>query len=341
MCGVSTINSDKHTMRKNLIFLFFILFFACCETNDNQSPNNQNRGSLVLKMTYNSSKTASNIRARNISNTASYYTQFGDYITSISPTVFIEKFLDMRLFSWEKTDNKMLDAISFNVIDNNTPMDSCNRIADFSGNASVNFNVDLSYITGMAIDSVVFNIFVFMSMFYYQEFNIPQEYNSVPELTYLCFNTEHINFATSEVGGYRDGLAVKGVSTPFIAPAFIPNWTGNYSGADFTSFPWCYVLGSCDSTYIWKSTINGVEAESIDNPIGQGGVLIRSSAFNNITLHFPKNGETKNLIGTMTFDTTDLIQVYAGTDNIPFTSDDIFVYAPRYWERISVNLISE
>jgi len=40
----------------------------------------------------------------------------------------------------------------------------------------------------------------------------------------------------------------------------------------------------------------------------------------------------------MTFDINNLIQIYAGADNIPYTSDDIFVYAPRFWERLSVNL---
>jgi hypothetical protein len=40
----------------------------------------------------------------------------------------------------------------------------------------------------------------------------------------------------------------------------------------------------------------------------------------------------------MSFNTTDLIHIYAGADNIPYTADDIFVYAPYFWERISVIL---
>ncbi len=48
----------------------------------------------------------------------------------------------------------------------------------------------------------------------------------------------------------------------------------------------------------------------------------------------PLEGETVLMNGVLSFDTNGLIQVYAGADNIPFTSDDIFVYAPKFWERI-------
>jgi hypothetical protein len=40
----------------------------------------------------------------------------------------------------------------------------------------------------------------------------------------------------------------------------------------------------------------------------------------------------------MIFDTHNLIQIYAGEDNIPYTSDDVFIYAPNFWERIQVSV---
>jgi len=40
----------------------------------------------------------------------------------------------------------------------------------------------------------------------------------------------------------------------------------------------------------------------------------------------------------MNFNITELIQIYAGKDNIPYTFDDVFVYAPKFRERISVIL---
>jgi len=38
----------------------------------------------------------------------------------------------------------------------------------------------------------------------------------------------------------------------------------------------------------------------------------------------------------------NIIHVYAGADNIPYTSDDVIVFEPKFWERIYVDVdISE
>jgi hypothetical protein len=67
-------------------------------------------------------------------------------------------------------------------------------------------------------------------------------------------------------------------------------------------------------------------------------LIIRSDRYVNTTYHAPDAGETLTMSGTVIFNTTNLIQVYAGADNIPYTSDDVFVYAPKFWERISSRL---
>ncbi len=54
--------------------------------------------------------------------------------------------------------------------------------------------------------------------------------------------------------------------------------------------------------------------------------------------HKPLSGETVVMNGVLSFDTNGLIQVYAGPDNIPYTNDDVFVYAPKFWERINSRL---
>jgi hypothetical protein len=95
------------------------------------------------------------------------------------------------------------------------------------------------------------------------------------------------------------------------------------------------LFGNTDSSFIFSST-----GTSKDDPLGTGGVIIRSNKFNAITLTAIPEGETKTISGIMTFNTTDLIQIYAGKDNIPYTYDDVFVYAPKFWERISVSLNS-
>ncbi len=66
-----------------------------------------------------------------------YHQGLGDYITSITPTAFKGKFLDMRIQSWTRGANIWNDNL--NIIDNNTAIDSSNRIADFTNNGTVQF----------------------------------------------------------------------------------------------------------------------------------------------------------------------------------------------------------
>jgi len=66
------------------------------------------------------------------------------------------------------------------------------------------------------------------------------------------------------------------------------------------------------------------------------GYHIRSSKFNKWTMKPPLPDETKTVISTIVFDNDDIIQLYAGIDNRPYTSDDIIVLEPRFWKRIIV-----
>ncbi|MFN8135513.1 MAG: hypothetical protein U0Z17_09910 [Bacteroidales bacterium] len=65
--------------------------------------------------------------------------------------------------------------------------------------------------------------------------------------------------------------------------------------------------------------------------------IIRSNKYVAKTVTMPTNGETIEMVSTISFDTENLIQIYTGQDNIPYTSDDIFLYAPNYWERLRLN----
>ena len=66
--------------------------------------------------------------------------------------------------------------------------------------------------------------------------------------------------------------------------------------------------------------------------------MIRSHQFNPVTVTMPEEDETIEMYSTLSFNTDNLIQVYAGRDNIPYTQDDVFTYAPNYWERLKVRL---
>ncbi|MGE5457272.1 MAG: hypothetical protein ACM3RX_02845 [Methanococcaceae archaeon] len=63
-------------------------------------------------------------------------------------------------------------------------------------------------------------------------------------------------------------------------------------------------------------------------------ILIRSHKYNNMIHNSPAEGETIVMNGTLSFDTRNLIQICTGSDRIPYTGDDVFVYAPNFWERI-------
>lgn len=53
-------------------------------------------------------------------------------------------------------------------------------------------------------------------------------------------------------------------------------------------------------------------------------------------------GKDKTILSTIGFIIDDIIHVYAGQDNIPYTSDDVIVLEPKYWERMYIDVdISE
>jgi hypothetical protein len=311
---------------KKVFYFLIIIFFAGCS---------KEGGKLVWNMTYSLSSEKSMANNTKAASTDNRYTRFGTYITSITPTRFVAKFLDLRLCStWGDQRNNL------NIIDGNLPWTSTDRIADFSNNNTVNINI-----TGNIANDVNMIYLVSVPMFYYQEFELPEQYNSfiiedgiddrIHFLKFLNFGGKNIDYPTANagIGGQKEGRLVKGSDNPLIAPIFDNNWTG-FNG-NFPEIPHMTVFGKTDSTFIFHS--NG---SSADDPLGSGGDIIRSHNFNPITLHAISDGETKAVNGTMTFNTTDLIQIYAGADNMPYTNDDIFVYAPRYWERLSVSLTS-
>lgn len=313
---------------KKLFYCLVIIFLSGCSKKEG--------GKLVWNMTYSLTNEESTINHAKSAAISDRYTQFGDYITSVTPNVFIAKFLDLRLCStWENQNNNL------EIIDNNKfPWSSTDRIADFSNNKTVNIQVSGNFAKDISMIYLVST-----PMFYYQEFNLPEQYvNFIIEdgiddrphfLNYLNFGGSNIDYPTANagIGGQKEGRTVKGSDSPLMAPIFDGNWTG-FNG-NFPEMPHTTVFGNTDSTFIFHSSGAGKE-----DPMGLGGVIIRSNKFNPIILHAIPEGETKAVTGTMTFNTTDLIQIYAGKDNLPYTADDIFVYAPRFWERLSVSLTS-
>lgn len=302
-------------MKRLIYFLTAIFFFTGCKKD--------NGGNLAVTMTYElvgnqkNSSVKSAVKSYS-SSTEEYYTQFGDYIASITPSVFIAKFLDMRLLHWEVGGANLQQQLA--LLDNNVAVASPTRLADFSNNGSVSLT-PIYYSGGYDANSVDFNIFEFIPYFFYQEIELPAQYDTVSYLENLSYPNSQIDLNEDAVGGVRNGRIVKGHGNFFLRPIFNNQMPANY------------VFGSTDSSYSFYAD----GSPSINNPLGQTGYILRSNAFTNITLNGLLN-KSANASGTMTFNTNNLIQIYAGQDNVPYTWDDIFVYAPKYWERLNINL---
>lgn len=302
-----------------LACLLGLIAAAACKKNAETRQNEGFDGRLQFKIRYSLDEQVSSRGA------AEFHSGLGSYIGSITPSVFIGKFLDMRIQTW-KRDGTAWD-VNCNLIDNNTPMDSSNRIADFSNGSQVSIYPKIDGQPGP--QGLVFNMFMFINLFYYQEFELPEPYDTVVNLKMLEFGGTKLDFTGHFMGGVRNGRSVKGSSSPLLAPLYDNNWSG-FQG-HFPRIPAYFVFGETDSAYSFMGTQNVL---TIDNPIGQEGPVMRSPHYDPIVIKPVPDDSTYVVNGVMTFDTENLIQIYAGRDNRPYTSDDVFVYAPKYWNRI-------
>lgn len=310
-------------MKRIIYFLIAIIFFTGCKKDG--------QGNLAVTMTYKSAdnQKSSSVKSavRSYSNTQEeYYTQFGDYITSITPSVYIIKFLEMRFQNWDKDGQRSNNNIM--IIHSSMDWADKARLADFTNNNTVSLTPVADHYDKR--NSVTFNIFFFIFFFAYQEFELPAQYENITNLENLIYEkaNQGIDYITSpDIGGKRDGLTIKGSEMPFTKNKLFDN-----------DMPHSYVFGETDSTYFYTSTGGG---QNINDPLAQGGIIIRSNKYNSFTLPAIPENETLTLKGTMSCDFNNLIQVYAGADNSKYTSDDIFVYAPKYWERLSVSIDSK
>lgn len=260
----------------------------------------------------------------------SLYTGFGDYITSVTPSHFSGKF---RMLGFQDAVNPQDNTthMLLYIHGNMTPDDPA-RTAVFSNNAVVSFSPDLRGIqddhamfTGEQIN---FFYFYFDIIYFYQEVALPPQYDTV---NIAMFN---VNYCNEQL--WSDSVKVNNVLKIKHCPLI-------YNIFDVSNgWPEAYVFGNCDSTFVYNLEHNEVP-NSVNYPFGGSTILpiIRSNKYQLVTVNTPTGGETVKMISTVGFDTQNLIQIYAGADNIPYNSDDVFIYAPNYWERIQAKLLVE
>jgi hypothetical protein len=281
-------------------------------------------------MTYELSNTGKNSDMTGV--TDERYDQFGDFIIAITPSRFVGKFLHVR-YSNRVEGQPPGEEFNLDLVENHNYLDiaSPTRIADFTNNASVTFipqDVEVRATTEL-------KYFMFIALFWYQELELPEQYAPFQGnmLQFLnLYDSMADNFDGHTMGAVKEGTFLRASHEQFMAPIFESVWTGHDTlqpmQAQF------YVFGNTDSTWVFYAP--QPTTFSNDNPMAQSGYVIRSNRYVPTTVTVIPEGETRTIRATMRFNTTELIHIYAGADNIPYTSDDKFVYAPRFWERIAV-----
>ena len=309
-------------MKKTIALLLFVIILPGCKKKESG-------GTILYKISYTNSNEISQAGFHNQSqqspksNSEVYYTQFGSYITSLTPQKFTAKFQTIR-FRDEGELGK--DGHSLELIDNNASPDDPKRIADFSNNNSISVTPILSGTTdnnGLFIDkNINFIYFYFLINYFYQELDLPVEYKTV--------NLNLLSKYLDKNGNIKTENTLKIQHFPLIESLFDIN----------NGLPSLFVFGNTSSTSVYYPVNNNSNLPN-GSPLRESGGLpvIWSSRYNSFILNPPLAGETKNISTTISFNTANLVQIYAGADNIPYTKDDVIVYAPNFWERISVNVI--
>jgi hypothetical protein len=307
-------------MKTQFYFLLIIVILSSCK---------KDVGTVHYKIKFTTNEIIAK-NAKSLKTTKSVsedlYPNFGDYITSLTPTKFTAKIWTIgycdAVIVQNSNSSQVLQYIDQNP--DNLPIDDPSRFVDFSNNVTVNF--DNPVVFGRLRDGILedknidFKYFFFMPYYLYQEITLPAEYEGVSLNTWL-----------QQDNAVVENNILKTRHSPLMRPIFPsqPPTLETY-----------FYFGNTNSTFVVNPNREEVPT-SVDNPMmypSTRALIIRSDRYVNTTYHAPDAGETLTMSGTVIFNTTNLIQVYAGADNIPYTSDDVFVYAPKFWERISSRL---
>lgn len=309
-------------MKKAILFLVVISVFVGCKKNDD---NTFVPGKIITQVNYRHS-TSKNIKQHN-PKSDSLYTGYGDYITSISPSIFKAKFNLIRYVDELATYNQI------ELINNNLPYDDPRRYADFTNNSSVTLTPDLYGNTpneGTTFGStVLFNYFYFHVIYFYQEIPLPSQYTGIDTLDQFSYPNGSLWDENNQTFGYVSNNVLKAHYRLFLSPKFGQMQRGVS----------LFVFGGTDSSYV----LNMLTDDSLSFPYNnEEDYIVRSKNYTPITfVPSENNDKTTYINATLSFDYENLIQIYAGPDNIPYTRDDVFFYEPYFYDRLNVSVVIE
>jgi len=311
---MKTITQTQVTsIMKQLIAISLLILLACaCKKGD--------YGTMKYKARF-CTQTDNTLK---ISSNDTLYTLFGNYITSITPDHF-SSYVGMFIFQDHYNQgNPACHMIAF--------IENQQVEVDFSGNAEIEFSPTLhstDIIDGIFKQKEVnFRFISFCPNNFMHSFEIPTQYLEV-------INGSNANqFMLSDGTFHFDSINQKlSVQTPKNFSYGAIHGNANAMPTNFT-----LTFGQTDSSYVYMYSGQEMPEEDRFPFWDANGVVIRSSKFVTQKIIMPGEGETYTMYATLSFDTNGLIQVYAGNDNIPYTPDDVFVYAPQFWNRINIKL---
>lgn len=297
-------------MKKIIGLIVVVLLLSACK---------KELGNMIYKAKFQTTNNYNKTTPK--SNSDSLHTIFGDYITSITPYHLSSK-VGMFIFQ----DNYTQSDPSCHMI---AYIENQNVDVDFSGGAEIEFSPTLHSTDirdGLFEQKEVdFRFISFTPNFFTHGFQIPIQYLS------LIGNNNFLQGSTFQHDTSNNTINVTSANN-FSYGAIHGN-----ANAMPTNF--IFAFGQTDSSYIYMND-GTILPENERFPFwdNMNTVIIRSSNFITQKVVMPSKDEEFTMYATLSFNTNNLIQVYAGNDNIPYTSDDVFVYAPHFWDRVHINL---
>jgi hypothetical protein len=313
-------------MRKLILVSIGLLVLIGCNKHEDTTyiP-----GEIITNMKYkgNSQKFIINSFIQNTTRTKKLYTGFGDYIMSLTPKKLSAKFYCIRYIQ-DITGHNTIE-----LINNNLPSYDPLRYADFTNNSSISMKPSLyGDLTGASFAySVKFNFLTFDIGNIYHEIQLPPEYIGIDTLDQFFFNDNNNSNDEIQVYSTLSNNILNSRYRVFLNPIY---------GNNPQIVPTAIVFGGTDTSYILNLATD-IHDYPVNTPY-HGNYIIRSKKFNPITFVPSTNSnKTTYINATLSFDYNNLIQIYAGNDNIPFTKDDVFLYEPEFFDRFSVNVTIE
>lgn len=279
-----------------ILLLIVILFITGCKKNKYGNVKQQ------IRFTSEILGAGKKVKSQK-SNQELRYTQFGDFVTSITPMSFVSELGPVRYFSQKGNEDFIAlvgESTGIVILTADFAIDStipviptlcCNVYDNPDGQGGGYFKNDVTL------------KMLYIRMNLKPVFELPVEYSNVNLIHYqtqqngriITTNLYTLNQPVAELQVFNQTLDI--------------------------------YFGQFDSTYI---------SSELPFPDYNSGVHLRSSNFTEWTLTPPLGVETKTIVSTLSFFIDNIIHVYAGADNIPYTEDDVIVLEPKFWERIDV-----